>query len=367
MQFNNRQYVPILFTLFTAATLGACNSQPQEVPVRRWALTDSLVRTLQIDTATNRPVDQELYLTGKISVNEDKVARIFPMVSGIVTAVKVHSGDFVQQGQTLAVMRSAEMAGYSADHYTAESELQLARRNMEVAASFFKSGLNAQKDVEEAKSNYAKAKAAYEKSKEILAINGGSQQNSYLVKAPEAGFIISKKAVEHMQWRPDNADPIFTVADLKEVWAMLNVFESDISGIREGDEVTMTTLAYPDKVFTGRIDKIYNVLDPDNKVMKARVVVKNTDYLLKPEMFVRIRAARHSDNEMVSIPSRGIIFDHDKYYVLVRTFRAPFVEVREVQIARTLDDRSYIATGLQPGEQVIASRQVFIYETLQAQ
>jgi cobalt-zinc-cadmium efflux system membrane fusion protein len=368
MQNLMKRYIPaiVIISSITGIITG-CGSKAVSEEPRTWALSDSLLRTLVVDTATARPVENEILLTGKITENEDKTARIFPMVSGIVTAVKVHSGDFVKKGQVLAIIKSPEMAGFTADQRISANDMQTAKRNMEVAESFYKSGLNSRREYEEAKSEYDKAVAAHSKSQAILDINGGGHQTDYAVKAPVPGFVISKRAAESMQWRPDNTDPIFVVADLNDVWAMINIFESDIASIREGDKVQMSTLSYPDKVFTGTIDKIYNVLDPENKVMKARVIVNNPGFLLKPEMFVRVKANRHSDSNIVSIPSRGIIFDHDKYYVLVRSNAKSGVTVKEVKIDKTSEGRAFISSGLQEGDRVIASRQVFIYETLKDQ
>lgn len=368
MQYSAKRYIPaIVIIISLGSIIAGCGSKAAPEAPRSWSLSDSLLRTLVVDTATARPVETEILLTGKITENEDKTARIFPMVSGIVTVVKVHSGDFVQKGQVLAMIKSPEMAGFTADQRISVNDMETARRNMEVAESFYKSGLNSLREYEEAKSTYDKAVAAYNKSQAILEINGGGHRTDYAVKAPVPGFVISKRAAESMQWRPDNTDPIFVVADLNNVWAMINIFESDIAGIREGDKVEMSTLSYPDKIFYGTIDKIYNVLDPENKVMKARVVVNNPGFLLKPEMFVRVKANRHADNNTVSIPSRGIIFDHDKYYVLVRSGTKSGVTVKEVKLEKASEGRAYVSEGLQEGDQVIASRQVFIYETLKDQ
>ena len=46
----------------------------------------------------------------------------------------------------------------------------------------------------------------------------------------------------------------------------------------------VTTLSYPDKVFSGKVDKIFNIIDPETKAMKVRVKLSNPDFLLKPEM-----------------------------------------------------------------------------------
>ncbi|RFS26862.1 efflux RND transporter periplasmic adaptor subunit [Chitinophaga silvatica] len=365
MQVKNSSFYisTIVILLFSYG----CGSRKVEEPPFEWKLTDSLLRTLVVDTATTRAIESEVLLTGKISENEDKTARIFPMVSGIVKDVRVHSGDFVKKGQVLAVIKSPEMASFSADERISDNDMRMAQRDMEVAESFYKSGLNSQRDYEEAKRNYDKAVATYKKSKAIVDINGGNHHSDYAVIAPVPGFVISKKAAENMQWRADNTDPIFVVADLNNVWAMINIFESDISSIKEGDQVQMTTLSYPDKTFYGTIDKIYNVLDPDNKVLKARVVISNPGFLLKPEMFVRVKAKRHADSNIVSIPSRGIIFDHDKYYVLIRTDKAPGVRIQEIKIDKTVEGRAFIYSGLKEGDKVIGSRQVFIYETLKDQ
>ena len=81
--------------------------------------------------------------------------------------------------------------------------------------------------------------------------------------------------------RSDNSTGLFTISDLKNVWVMANVYESNISFVKMGDSVNITTLSYPGKIFRGKIDKIMNVLDPSNKVMKLRIVLANPGYLVK--------------------------------------------------------------------------------------
>ncbi|RAI99712.1 cobalt-zinc-cadmium efflux system membrane fusion protein [Chitinophaga skermanii] len=356
----------LLASSLCACILSSCDSkQPKEEPASSdWVLSDSLLKQLRIDTATNNPVESEMALTGKITVNEDQAARIFPFVSGIVTSVNVHSGDFVNKGQVLASIRSGEVANFTADVSVAESNLATAKKNYEVQQSFLQSGLASERDVTEAKSEFDKAKAELNKSKAVLSINGGASHDNYVVRSPVPGFVIMKEATENLHWRSDNADPIFIVADLKNVWAMLNIYESDIASIKTGDQVSITTLSYPDKVFTGKIDKIYNMLDPESKVMRARVVIDNPGYLLKPEMFVSVKAKRNINEEMVSIPSRGVVFDNDKYYALVLTHDQHKVAIREIHIVKTVENRAYVDKGLKNGDQIIASKQVFIYESL---
>jgi cobalt-zinc-cadmium efflux system membrane fusion protein len=77
------------------------------------------------------------------------------------------------------------------------------------------------------------------------------------------------------------------------MWVLANVFEADISKIKEGQAARVTTLAYPDKVFNGKIDKVSEVLDPSNKALRVRVKIDNPQMLLKPEMFYQCNSYKH--------------------------------------------------------------------------
>ena len=106
----------------------------------------------------------------------------------------------------------------------------------------------------------------------------------------------------HMSIRADNATNLFTIADLKNVWVIANVYESNIGLVHLNDNVNVTTLAYPDKSFKGKVDKIMNVLDPVNKVMKVSIVLPNPGYLLKPEMFAKVELKDNGTHTAMAIP-----------------------------------------------------------------
>ena len=163
--------------------------------------------------------------------------------------------------------------------------------------------------------------------------------------------------------RADNSSALFTISDLKNVWVMANVYESNISDVKMGDSVNITTLSYPGKIFRGKIDKVMNVLDPSNKVMKLRIVLANPGYLLKPEMFASVVVNTTQNKKMVSIPSSALIFDHSQYYVLVYKSKSD-ISIRPVQVLNTVGDRSFIADGLVQGEQVVGTQALLIYQEL---
>ncbi len=273
------------------------------------------------------------------------------------------TGDSVKKGQLLAVMRSSDVAGYSNDFVTAKSNADIAKKTLDVTNDMYKSGLSSQRDLLNAQEGYNQAVSALEKAKRVLNLNGGSLTGEYYVKSPINGFVVERMVNNNMMIRSDNSSGLFTISDLKNVWVMANVYESNISLVKLGDSVTISTLSYPGKVFRGKIDRIMSVLDPSNKVMKLRIVLSNPGYLLKPEMFASVIVNTTENKTMMSIPSRGLIFDHSQYYVLV--YKSPSdITIRPVQVFNTVGDRSFISEGLTEGERLIGTEALLIYQEL---
>jgi cobalt-zinc-cadmium efflux system membrane fusion protein len=328
----------------------------------KFAVTNTLLKSLLIDTVQEASALTQITLTGNIAPDETKMVKIFPLVSGVAENVKVQLGDVVHKGQTLAVMKSAEMAGYNKDYISSEADVRNTRRIMESTEDMYKSGLASQKDLEQAKSDYQKAVAEGKRAGAVVSINK-SNENGYEVKAPLSGFVVEKNLTSNTQVRADNSQNLFTIADLSTVYVLVNVYESDISKIQTGDPVKITTLSYPNKTFDGKIDKIDNMLDPDNKVMHARIKISNPGNLLKPGMFANIMIRAKSGEDLPFINSNALVFDNDRNYVIVVDGPAK-VHIQPVEIGKRVEDRAYIGKGLKAGDRIVTSRQVYLYESL---
>lgn len=350
--------------LITGMVLQSCHraENADDQKEQKFQVTDTLLRSLLIDTVKEASALSEIKLTGSIAPDENKSVKIFPMVSGVAKDVNVQLGDVVSKGQTLAVMKSAEMAGFTKDYISAEADLRSAKRTFESTQDLYKSGLASQKDFEQAQSDYQKAVAENKRASDVVGINK-SNAEGYLVKSPISGFVIEKNLTDNTQVRADNSGSLFTIADLSDVYVLINIYESDIANIQTGDPVKITTLSYPDKVFDGKIDKIYDMLDPEDKVIKARVKIINPANRLKPGMFASVIIKAKSGENLPVINTRALIFDNDKNYVVVVDGKA-HARIQQIDIAKKVEDRAYIRAGLKPGDRIVASRQVYLFESL---
>lgn len=349
-----------------AVTIGmsSCHPVPKPEEPKKFCLTDSMMHSITIEAVQEGKYTKQLQLPGKVTYNDDKVNKIYALVSGTVTEVKVQLGDKVEKGQVLAVIRSTEMAGYSNDLINAQSNIQVTRKALDAQQDLYKSGLASQRDLIGAETDYRKAKSDLARITSILKVNGGSSGgSSYIVHAPVSGYIVDKQVTPNTQIRTDNSANLFMISDLRRVWIMANVYESDITKVRLGQKVKVTTLSYADRQFDGVIDKIYNVLDPVNKVMKVRIQMQNNDYALKPEMFASVLVSDKTGSTLLGIPSKAVIFDNSKNYVMVFHDKCN-IETRPVEIANSDVNVSFIRSGLHQGDRIIVANQLFVYQAL---
>lgn len=328
-----------------------------------FVLSDNMLKTTTTASAITEPVKNELSFYGKITADNNKSIDVYPLVGGNVVKVNVELGDYVKKGQVLATIKSTDIADFEKQMVDAKSDLLVAKNNLKVSQELFDGKLNSERDVLEAKSQVAKAVSQLNRVQETYKIYNIKSGSLYEVTAPISGFIIQKSINQDMLLRNDRSENIFDIAEISEVWAMANVNESDIEKVKLGEDAEITTLSYPDKVFKGKVDKIFNVIDPNTKAMNARVKLQNKDFLLKPDMNASIKLSFNENESMIAVPSTAIIFDKSKNFVMIFKDRNN-IETRQVEVFRQVGETTFISSGLKENEKVITKNQLFIYDAL---
>jgi cobalt-zinc-cadmium efflux system membrane fusion protein len=352
-----------VFTVFAFCILTSCNKTKPAETVEVFELTDTMLARTKFADAQIQQVKNQLKLFGKIAADNNKLVEIVPVVGGYVTAVNVELGDYVQKGQTLAVIRSGEVAEYERERMDAQSSVLLAEKNLQVSKDLFNSKLTSERDVLSAQKDLENAQAEAKRINEVFSIYSLATNAQYFVKAPISGFIVEKHINRDMQLRSDRSENIFDIAQIDEVWVLANVNEGDVSKIKLGYDADVKTISYPDKIFTGKVDRIFNVIDPETRAMKVRVKIQNQDFLLKPEMNCYVTLRYEEDKKLIAIPASALVFDKSKTFVMIYKDRKN-IETRVVDVYRQVGETAYITSGLNEGEKVISQNQLLIYDAL---
>ena len=307
---------------------------------------------ITVEVIQPQQVADQLMLTANIAANQDRLAHVAPRIQGRIIKVMASLGDRVKATQALAMIDSVEMGEAKAEYRRAQSELKLAEATYQRTDGLYREQVVPQRQWLEVKSAYERAQASAEAATDKLRMLGGlpdTGQSSFVVIAPFAGVIIEKKAVLGELARPE--DSLFTVADLSTVWIEADVAEKDVEKLTVGARASVTTAAFPDETFKGRVSYISHVFDKQTRTLKARIEVPNPDNKLRLDMFARVAVAHTDTHEALVLPQDAVVMVQGESVVYV--VDEDGIEPKPVQIGERLPGRVVIASGLKAGEKVV--------------
>src|SRR5690554_979568 len=354
----------LISSLLVALILHSCGTPDhpmKRAELERFCLKETFKTQAEFKLPQEQAVVQAIPLTGIVESNPDKVLPFVSLVSGVISNTSFSLGDIVTKGQVLAELRSVELSGLQSQSKSITSQVSVAETRLKSVQSMFDDGISSQRDLLEAQSELEVLKAERERINADLSLFSASPENDvFQIKAPSTGIITAKNITPGMQISGGD-DALFTISDLSEVWVLVNIYAANIPNIETGMKVTIKTLSYPDKLFNGKIDAISQVLDTETRVLKARVVLDNTDLQLKPGMIVDVSALRDLQREALSVPTSALVFDSSQNYVVVYKGDCE-LEIRQVDIITQNNGTTFVAGGLEKDEQIITKNQLLIYE-----
>lgn len=357
--------INLIVSSFLLATIFGCGEKETELPERQevFCLSAEFKEETAIKTVSKESVTDGIHLTGAVESNPDKVVRFISLVDGIISKTYFSLGDEVKKGQVLAELRSSELSGLQSELRNVRAEARVAEKHLESVQAMFEDGIASQKDLLEAQIQLEIQQSEERKIKSNLELYSGSEESGvFQIKAPISGVITSKSISEGTQISGDD-EPLFTISDLSDVWVMVNIYAANVQHIDTGMKVNIQTLSYPDTVFEGEINRISQVLDEDSKVLKARIVLDNSDLKLKPGMLVDVIALKERNMEAVSIPTNSLVFDNNQNFVVVYKDDCD-MEIRKVEILTASNGFTFLKDGLSENEKIITKNPLLVYEQL---
>lgn len=177
------------------------------------------------------------------------------------------------------------------------------------------------------------------------------------ITAPLSGIVIERNISLGSAVEPNKT--LFRIVDLSKVIVEGDVFESDISKVKLGQDARIRLDAYPNRVFTGKVTFVASGLDPYKRTLHLWASVDNNEGLLKPEIFARIALVVESARKVLAVPLEAIIDDGAEKFVFVKNGNR---FIRQGVATGVRDDLYVeITDGLHLGDRVVTdgNRQVY--------
>jgi membrane fusion protein, heavy metal efflux system len=334
----------------------------------RLAEVPDFVKVGSVELATEASVTPA---TGKVGFDEERVSRIASPVSGRVVELLAHPGDRVKRGQGLLVIASPDAQAAVADHVAAESDLSVARRNLERVKRLFAEQAVPGKDVQQAEGDATKAAAALARAAsrmEVLGINPAAPEAHgarFVLRAPIEGVVVERPAFLGMEVRPDSGTPLVTVADLTRLWVMADVYERDLGRVAVGQKATVRVASSPTRSWEGTVTHVGELVDPATRTVKLRIEVDNSRLELKPEMFARVMVkGTAAATPALSVPSSAVLSDGDSSAVVL-AFGGGRFQKRTIEAGAEQDGRIRVMSGLTTGDQVVVDGALFLKSAIE--
>ena len=318
------------------------------------------VRTVK---ATTGYPTKELTASGIVMCNPDLSVNYVSLVNGVAMRTAFVLGSKVEKGQVMLDMRSPELSTLQAEMVGVEAELKSALRGLKWAEEMVADKMLSAMELVEAQEKVSQAEATKERIQAELEMFGTIKgRGVFSVLAPMGGYVISKQVTDGTTITAES-EPLFTIADLGTVWVVANVYASNIPFVQDGMEAHISCISYPNLVFTGKVDTISQMFDPEDKALKAYIAMDNADLKLKPGMSVDIRFKQTVRLPLISLPTDALIFDNNRHYVIVRRSANHFA-VQEVTLFDSTHGTTYLTSGLTDTDEIVIRNQILIYSEI---
>ena len=365
---------------------GQANAEQARTPVQATgdliAEKSITLEDKQLKSVKIAPVGQYLFANereavGSIDFNQDRSVQVYPPNQGKIIELFAKLGDDVVKDKKLYTINSPDLIQAESTLISAAGVLQLTTQVLERARKLYDVQGIAQKDLQQAISDQQAAEGALKAARNAVSIFGKTDAEIdqivanrridpvMVVPSPITGRITARNAAPGLLVQPGTPPAPYTVADISTMWMLAYVAESDSPLFHVGQEVKVKLMAFPGRVFRGRISTVGAIVDPATHRLQVRSVISDPKHELRPGMLATFTIRTGDPVSSIAIPAGGVVRDGDGSMTVWGTAdRHTFVK-RTVKIGMQQDGYHQITDGLRPGELVVTEGAIFLSDVLE--
>ena len=367
----------IALELSALVSIAACspksdvNPQAPSVMASNVKLTPEQRRNLHLYQVAQSSFRKTVETTGVVDFDNDQATSVLAPFSGPVSRLLVSLGQHVKLGAPLAVVDSPDFAAAISAYRKAIATAQTLRRLADLDKDLTAHNGVSKREADQAETDAVNAEADREAALQALvslqvpadsikAIQEGRSVSRVdgVIRAPVAGTVV-EKLITPGQLLEAGTTPCFTVADLSRVWVLAQVFGNDLEAVRVGDSAEVLT-GIGENTFSGSVDNIAALVDPDTRSVAVRVVARNPADFLKKQMYVRVRIHAQKQSTGTLIPVSAVLRDDVNLPFVYEVQPDGSFARQHVTLAYRTGDQYDIAEGLKAGDEIVVDGGLFV-------
>lgn len=348
-----------------ATAISGCGSAPAPAEAHvtlpdgevRIAPDSPKLRSLRVEVvqaATERTIAT---LPALVVPDEDHTVRVASPVTGRIVSLDVRAGDRVRAGQPLAHIRSADAVQATSELAKARAAWMATHAALTRVSDLYEHKVSAARDLEQARSEEAQARAEYERAQvraRQLGVASTSVTDTYVLRAPVDGVVVDRSTNPGAEVRPDNGQALFAISALEAVWLAVSVPQRDLAQVHRGARLRFRSEAVPDRTFEARISFVSDALDPVSRTATARAVIANAGEALRVQTTGEAQLIVTERSDAVTVPTRALVTHGTETVVFVEVAPGRFVR-RAVAVRDDDGTTATLGAGLTPGERVVTT------------
>ncbi|MBV8169122.1 MAG: efflux RND transporter periplasmic adaptor subunit [Alphaproteobacteria bacterium] len=353
-------------------------------------LTESQLKLVKAEPVAEREFTIQRETVGRIAFNDDMSVPVFSPYQGRITKLLATAGDDVKKGQPLyeidspdLVQAESTLIAAAGTYDKTRSQLDLATRASARAKLLYDAKGIALKDVESAENDQRGAESDFRSAEgglkaardavrifgktdaEIARIVSQRRVDSLMpVRSPIDGRVTARNAAPGLFVQPGNAPAPYTVSDVSTMWMLANVPEVDIPLLRLGQDVDVKVMAYPGRLFHGKVVNIGASVDPDTHRILVRSEIADPGMALRPQMFANFVIRTGQAMTSPAVPLGGVVREGDGTMTVWVTNDLHRFTKRTVKVGLQQDGVDQILSGLEAGELVATDGALFLSNAL---
>lgn len=317
--------------------------------------SDLLSDKIKIEEVAIEPFVKEVITSGTVQAIPTQFAYIAPPFPGRVIKSHVRLGQYVGVNTPLFEITSPDFTSAQKDFYQAQSERDLAQKDLKRKEDLIKNGVGSQKELEEAQNVLLIAEKEYENSIAALKVYQTDPHSMVLgqaliIRSPIPGNVIENSIVTG-QYINSDSEPVAVVADLSKVWVVAQVKEKDIRFIHEGNNMDIHISAFPGKTIKGVVFRVDESVDEETRSIKVLSVCDNKEGFLKLGMYTTVHFL-DKPADCITVPEKALLQSDKESYVFVQVAENTFVRT-PVETEEGKNGKAVINEGLDRGDRVI--------------